>query len=86
MVNLRTFRLSDELYSYYKIEIDLDELNSIDEIIEKVRENLVKDLNNLGLEVLANKAKNNHFDYHGYTFEDILLSENNREFYICGHH
>ena len=38
MVNFRTFRLSDEFYSYYKTRIDLDEVNSLEEIVEKARE------------------------------------------------
>lgn len=86
MVNYRTFRLSDEFYSYYKTIIDLDEVNSLEEIVEKVRQNLIHDLNNLGLEILAEKAKNKHFDTHGYTWGEVLLSENNKEFYVCGHH
>ena len=86
MVNLRTFRMSDEFYSYYRTQIDLDEVNSLEEIVEKVRLNLIGDLNNLGLEVLAEKAKNKKFDTHGYTFEEVLLSESNCEFYVCGHH
>lgn len=86
MVNLRTFRMSDEIYSYYRTQIDLDEVNSLEEIVKIVRLNLIRDLNNLGLEVLAEKAKYKHFDTHGYTFEEVLLSKSNREFYVCGHH
>jgi hypothetical protein len=86
MVNFRTFRMSDEFYSYYRTQIDLDEVNSMEEIVERVRLHLIHDLNNLGLEILAEKAKNKHFDTHGYTFEEVLLSESNKEFYICGHH
>ena len=84
MVNKRIFSVSDELFSYYRTEVDIDEVNNLNDIIEKVLYNLRKTLNDNHLEQLEKKLLEKNFHIHGYTFEDVLLSEPDQIYYICG--
>ncbi len=85
MVNNRIFSVSDDLFSYYRTEIDIDEVDNLNEIIEKVLYNLRKTLTDNHLEQLEKKLLEKNFHIHGYTFGDVLLSEPDQIFYICGH-
>jgi hypothetical protein len=85
MVNKRIFSISDELFSYYRTEIDLDEVNNLNDIKIKVISNLRKTLRDNNLEQLEKKLLEKNFHIHGYTFENVLLSEPDQIYYVCGH-
>jgi hypothetical protein len=91
MANTRTFQISSKLFWGFKIDIDLDEVSSNKEIIDRVISTLRYILisNNLILlsEMLDGKNENEKmiFHIHEKTFENILLEDPKNEIYICDH-
>ena len=85
MVNNRKFIISDKLFSGYSTLIDLDEINSKEEIVNIVKNRLKNVLNENNLESLIYNLNKTNFHIHDFTFEDILLSESNKIFYVCNH-
>ena len=83
MVNYRKVVISDKLFAGFVTLIDLDEINSINEIVNMVKDKLNNVLNENNLELLVNMLNNTNFHIHDFTFEDILLSESNKIFYVC---
>ena len=90
-MNIRTFIVSQKLFWGYKCQVDLDKVNSLNEICEFVRQQLKKDLLSKNLIVLDEMLEGKHgetkvdFHIHDHQFGDILLSEPNQEFYVCSH-
>ena len=87
MSNIRIFQFSCETFSGYKVEVDLDNVESMQDIIDYCVNNLRIMLFNNGLEVLIHKLNDINYHVHDITFENVLLSEpsNNPQFYICNH-
>jgi hypothetical protein len=85
MVNLRKVSISDEIFSYFTIMLDLDEVNNNGDIIKIILNKLTNMLKKNNLETLLQKLSKKKFHIHDVTFEQILLSEPNKEFWVCGH-
>tara|TARA_B100000795_G_C22778764_1_gene431251 strand:+ start:746 stop:1033 length:288 start_codon:yes stop_codon:yes gene_type:complete len=85
MVNQRIFNVSDDLFSYYQTQVDLEDVNSIDEIVQTVVLNLQELLKKNNLESLTHRLSLKKFHIHGTTFAEILLSEPDNIFFVCGH-
>ena len=85
MVNTRKFIISDELFSGFEMDIDLDCSESIIDIINTIKNELLSLLNNKNLCVLSQKLKDIDFHIHDHSFGDILLSEYDVIFFICSH-
>ena len=85
MVNNRKFVLSDDLFQSFEMDIDLDVVETIEEIISLIVSMLFNVLGENKLENLESILKNRDFHVHDYSFEDVLLSESNKIFYICSH-
>ena len=85
MVNLRTFCLSCDMFSSFKTQIDLDDVDNISQIIKQVIDKLNQILITNNLTLLSNKLLKIEYHVHDYTFVDILLSDNDKIFYICNH-
>ena len=85
MVNFRNFAISDQTFSHFTTKIDLDEVENMEEIIEIIKQNLMKIFKTHDLTTLCNILKNRKYHIHDYTFEDVLLSDINKTFYICNH-
>jgi hypothetical protein len=85
MVNFRTFYISDDLFSGFTRPVDLDQVENIEEIIKIVVDELINVFNKNNFDLLVITVKNRDFHIHDYSFEDILLSKSNAEFYICSH-
>lgn len=86
MSNIRKFSLSCDLFSGYKIDVNIDECDNIDDIILIVINSLRKILiqNNLGS--LINKLNHLNYHIHDITFVNILMdSDINKIYYICSH-
>ena len=81
----RVFIASSELFSGFKTEIQLTEVESIEDIIKIFRSNLNNVLERNHLEILVNKLNDCSFHIHSYSIEDILTSTNETVFYICDH-
>ena len=85
MVNNRKFIVSDELFSGFSQIIDLDEIDTIEEIIKIVYSTLHELFKKNNLDILLNTLKTKKFHIHDYTLENVLLSDSNDVFYICCH-
>ena len=85
MPNPRIFRVSDDLFQGFTVTIDLDYYDSNEEICRHLKRHLVGFFEAHGLETLATKANQLRLHIHDIDFCQILLSEPNKEFWICGH-
>lgn len=87
MSNVRIFQFSCDIFSGYKVEVDLDYVENLQEVIDYCVNRLKVLLSNNNLEILVNKINDINYHIHDITFEDILLSEpsNKPQFYICNH-
>ena len=87
MTNLRLCQFSCEYVGGYKTYVDLDECDSINDIIKVCVKKLNTFINENNLISLKHKINNINYHVHDYTFEDILLKlpENDVDIYICGH-
>ena len=85
MVNYRIFEISDELFGGFLIKIDLDIVESLEDIVEYMINELSTILKANNFEMLVDKLEKKYFHIHGYTFGNILLSDESDKFYICGH-
>jgi hypothetical protein len=90
-MNLRTFIISAELFWGYKCQVDLDKVENLDDICKYVIKQLTNDLLSKNLvvleEILNNKRGHPKLDFHVHDVEfgDILLSDPDKEFYVCSH-
>tara|TARA_B110001454_G_scaffold217085_1_gene241630 strand:+ start:1507 stop:1767 length:261 start_codon:yes stop_codon:yes gene_type:complete len=85
MVNTRKFIISDELFSGFEMDIDLDRNESIIDIINTIKNELLSLLDDKNLSVLSQKLKVIDFHIHDHGFGDILLSDTDTIFFICSH-
>ena len=85
MVNMRAFCFSHPLFWGFKRYIDLDEVDSKEEIITQMSNYLITFLKDENLEVLLEKFKTDGLHIHNHSFENILLSQPEEVFYICDH-
>ena len=83
--NVRQFVASSELFSGYEVMIDLNECNSIDDIVNTFYDNLYNCLTLHKFSILLEEVKECKFHIHSYTFEDILTSAEDNVFYVCDH-
>ena len=81
--NIRKFTCSSPLFSGFNCYINLDYCNSINDIIDIFKNELLSILNLHNFEVLIEKVKQSRFHIHDNTFESILLSDKNKIIYIC---
>tara|TARA_A100001015_G_C14931108_1_gene688473 strand:+ start:721 stop:987 length:267 start_codon:yes stop_codon:yes gene_type:complete len=87
MTNLRLCEFSCEYVGGYRIYVDLDECDSMDDIIKICVAKLNTFIKESNLISLKYKINNINYHVHDYTFEDILLKlpKNGTDIYICGH-
>lgn len=86
MVNTRLFILStDTPFSRAKFYVDLDEVESLENIVQKIYDELMSIFEKHNFELLVSSLQKTNLHIHDSTFEDVLLSEPNKEFYICDH-
>jgi hypothetical protein len=82
----RTFIASSELFSGFKVEIQITRVDSINEIINYFVNELTTVLEENNFENLLSKLNNNKlFHIHGVSIEDILTSNPDHIFYLCDH-
>jgi len=87
MVNFRTFVFSHELFWGFGRLIDLDEMESIQDIIDCLQNYLITFLKKEKLELLIKKANESKpkLHIHNWTFGSILISDPKETFYVCDH-
>ena len=84
MVNYRTFQLSDDLFWGFSIKLDLDEIESIEEVFVLMKVRLKNFLKKGNLEILVEKLDKKVF--HCSTLGKILVdTDENTIIYICSH-
>ena len=85
MENTRKFIASSNLFSDFTVNISLENVTTMDEIIEVFTNEIKKILKKNNFTMLIKKLNESHFHIHSYTIEDILKSESEDIFYICDH-
>jgi len=83
--NSRKFIVSSELFGGYEVMININHCDSLDDIVNTFYDDLYNCLVQHKFEYLINKVKLCRFHIHNFTFEDIILSEERTNFYICDH-
>jgi len=81
----RTFIASSELFSGFKVIIDIRNINTLDDIINIFIDELKKILKKYNFEILLEISNNCKFHIHTHTLEYILTSNENEIFYMCDH-
>ena len=82
--NFRQFIASSELFSGYEVMIDLNECNSIDDIVNTFYDNLYNCLTLHKFRILLEEVQKCKFHIHSYTFDDIRGAAGSI-FYVCDH-
>ena len=86
MVNLRTVALSDTDFSHFQTNVDLDEVDSIDDVISYVTNQLKSILTENNLVSLSERFDRHEWHVHDYTIVDMLTDDDvDRVYYVCSH-
>jgi hypothetical protein len=85
MPNFRTFIYSHNVFQGFTRKIDLDYVESIDDIIKKLHNELITYLQHEKLKTLIRQVDIKRLHIHDFTFGDILISEPEKVFYVCDH-
>jgi|TARA_B100000795_G_C22785952_1_gene434633 acyl-CoA synthetase (NDP forming) len=80
-----TCKISDKLFQGFEVYIDLNYIDTVDEICKQVHSTLITHLETYKFESLLNKAKNIHFHIHDYDMGQILMMGENAIIWICNH-
>tara|TARA_Y100000996_G_scaffold411724_1_gene396408 strand:- start:1191 stop:1448 length:258 start_codon:yes stop_codon:yes gene_type:complete len=81
----RTFIASSELFSDFQCNVSLYSVSSLNDIIEAFTNELKTTLKKNNFTNLVKKLDDRNFHIHGYSIEDILVSEKESIFYVCDH-
>ena len=85
MVNNRKFTISGGLFSGFNTDIDLDTVESKEDLIFNVINNLQKYIKNMPFLVKKIKEESNNYHIHDIDFGSILISNPDTIFYVCNH-
>ena len=85
MVNNRTFSISGSIFNRYETVINLDLVNSNNDIIKIVLNRVREDIKNYPGLLKELRVKKKKFHIHDYKFGDILLSDPEKILYVCSH-
>ena len=84
-IEKRKFILSSELFSDFVYDISLYEVSNMDDILKKFKDELMNIFEKHNLTILKKKLDETELHIHGYSIEDILVSEPDSIFYVCDH-
>lgn len=85
MSEKRTFILSSKLFSNFSTSISLFHVESLDNIIQLVKQDLLDVLQKNNFTNLIDELNKSNLHIHSYTIEEILTSNKDQVFYICDH-
>ena len=85
MVNNREFQISGSIFGEYKTVINLDLVDSVDDIINVVINRIREDIKNYPQILRELNKEQEKFHIHDYEFGSILISEPEKIFYVCSH-
>tara|TARA_B110000967_G_C18840161_1_gene538928 strand:- start:447 stop:710 length:264 start_codon:yes stop_codon:yes gene_type:complete len=77
--------ISCRLFGGFKVEIDLNYMDTIEQICEQVKSSLITILQANNLTALVEKANVINFHVHDLEFGTILLMNNDEKIWICNH-
>lgn len=83
MVNLRKTCISGGVFWGYETLVDIDEIETLEDIKNKTITNLKSDLNRLKLVELVNIIDPRVFHIHSTNLGDIFTSEPHLVIYVC---
>jgi len=83
--NLQIFEASSEIFSGYRVAIDVNRCGSLDEILCIFKESLRKTLQTHNFTILLDKYSHCKFHMHDITLEEIRETDTSPVFYICDH-
>tara|TARA_B110000858_G_scaffold138459_1_gene157212 strand:- start:127 stop:393 length:267 start_codon:yes stop_codon:yes gene_type:complete len=81
----RTFIASSELFSGFKVEINIQSIDTVDNIIKIFTDELKTVLKKYNFEILLESVNVGKFHVHSHTLEQILISNKDEIIYICDH-
>ena len=81
----RLFVASSELFSGFKVNIDVRYIDTLDDIVIFFLSELKIVLKANNFENLLNKIVDKEFHIHSYTLEQILTSNQDDTFFVCNH-
>lgn len=85
MVNNREFCISGSIFGGYKTVINLDLIESIDDILDEVTSRIQDDMKKYPEILIELNKEKEKFHIHDYDFGDILISDDKTIFYVCNH-
>jgi hypothetical protein len=85
MTNIKTFKISDELFSGYTVHIDMDYFDTLEDVCAQIKRTLIIFLEQHNLEILKGKAKQLKLHYHDYNLGQVLMEDRGRDFWVCSH-
>jgi len=85
MVNNREFHISGSIFGEYKTIINLDMVDSVDDILKLVVNRIKEDMKNYPQMLKELNKEKEKFHIHDYEFGTILISGKESIFYICSH-
>jgi len=81
----RTLIASSELFSGFKVEINIQSIDTVDNIIKIFTDELKTVLKKYNFEILLESVNVGKFHVHSHTLEQILISNKDEIIYICDH-
>ena len=81
----RTFIASSRLFSGFKVVIDIQYIDTLEDIVKIFVNELRKVLAINNLEALLEECVEGKFHIHSHTLPTILTSNKDEIFYICNH-
>ena len=83
--NKRIFVASSELFSGFRVSIDIRYIDTLDNIVKIFLDELKLVLKQNNFEVLLEKIVDKEFHIHSHTLEQILTSNPDEIFFVCNH-
>ena len=81
----RIFVASSELFSGFRVSIDIRYIDTLDNIVKIFLDELKLVLKQNNFEVLLEKIVDEEFHIHSHTLEEILTSNSDMIFFVCNH-
>lgn len=82
---MRKCKISCRTFQGFEVDLNIDYVESTDEICKQVKSTLITHLETYKFENLLDIANKIEFHIHDYEMGDILMMENNTTLWICNH-
>ena len=81
----RTFVASSELFSGFRANINIQYIDTLEDIVKIFVNELKFVLTNHNFEILLESLNSSNFHIHSHTLEQILTSNKDEIFFVCNH-